>query len=253
MNPVLPKSIGNMAVNTPFDASGSVAGKDEAKAAKEFESFFAGFVFDEAFKGVKMGGGFLEENSAMDTFQSLFVQEVSKEAAAAGQFGLARQLMRGKYPSSTAPEISVPKQLSSGFEMNGLTPSLEMPAEGRVTSAYGMRKNPFSQTNHHHDGMDIAMPIGSPVKAAEDGKVIHSGPKGGYGQTVVLEHASGYTSLYAHQSKTLIPEGEIVKKGQIIGLSGNTGRSTGPHLHFEVRKDDQPIDPQQLLGNKNNV
>lgn len=249
MNPVLPKSIGNMAVNTPFDSASNMATKEGA--SKEFESFFVGFIFEEAFKNISTGEGYLEDNGAMDTYRSLFVQEVSKQAAAAGKFGLSEQLM-GKGGVTKTLDIHVPTQLSSGYEVSSENLSFALPTEGQVTSHFGMRKNPVAHGHSHHDGMDFAMPIGTPIKAAEDGKVVHSGPKGGYGHTVVLDHGNGYTSLYAHQSKTLLQEGAVVKKGEVIGLSGNSGRSTGPHLHFEVRKGDQPIDPKGFLekGNK---
>jgi murein DD-endopeptidase MepM/ murein hydrolase activator NlpD len=106
-----------------------------------------------------------------------------------------------------------------------------------------LRHDPIDGKLRHHNGIDIAMPEGSPVKAAKEGKVIFSGLLSGYGNTVIVEHGNGLTSLYAHNSLNLVKEGDVVDKNSILALSGSSGRSTGPHLHFEVRKDGVAVDP----------
>jgi murein DD-endopeptidase MepM/ murein hydrolase activator NlpD len=95
--------------------------------------------------------------------------------------------------------------------------------------------------------MDFACGPGTPIRAAADGQVIFAGTKGGYGTAVVLRHSAGYTTLYGHCSRTAVESGEFVKAGRVIAYSGNTGRTTGPHLHFEVRKYGIPKDPTGAL------
>ncbi len=99
-----------------------------------------------------------------------------------------------------------------------------------------------------HKGLDVAVAYGSPVKAAASGKVIFSGVRGGYGNCVMVEHGNGLVTLYGHLSELLVEANDRVKAGQIIAKSGNTGRSTGPHLHYEVHKNNQPVNPRLFLN-----
>ena len=99
-----------------------------------------------------------------------------------------------------------------------------------------------------HKGLDIAVAYGSPVKCAAAGKVVFAGVKGGYGNCVIVEHGNGLATLYGHLSKVLVKANQEVKVGEIIAKSGNTGRSTGPHLHYEVRKNNMPINPKLFLN-----
>lgn len=117
------------------------------------------------------------------------------------------------------------------------------PTDGRATSGFGSRRHPIFGDVRLHAGMDIPAPAGQPIVAAGDGRVVHAGPRGGYGQAVVIDHGGGLASLYAHQAARVVRAGEGVKAGQRIGLVGSTGQSTGPHLHFEVRVDGDPQDP----------
>ena len=99
-----------------------------------------------------------------------------------------------------------------------------------------------------HKGLDVAVAYGSPVKSAASGKVIFSGVRGGYGNCVMIEHGNGLVTLYAHLSELLVEANDRVKVNQIIAKSGNSGRSTGPHLHYEVHKNNQPINPRLFLN-----
>jgi len=121
------------------------------------------------------------------------------------------------------------------------------PLRGRISSPFGWRTHPISGQRHMHLGIDIAIPEGTPVHASAPGQVTTAGWSGAYGILVVLEHEHGYSTYYAHLSRTEIYVGQYVERGQVIGLSGNTGMSTGPHLHFEIRQHDVPIDPLTLL------
>jgi len=125
---------------------------------------------------------------------------------------------------------------------------LGYPVYGRITSHIGWRKNPFGGGYEFHSGIDITAPYGSKVVATADGVVVLAGWYGDYGKTVIIRHPSGYLTLYAHLSQIDVKEGQKVKAGDVVGRVGSTGRSTGPHLHYEVIKDNKPIDPSKFLA-----
>jgi murein DD-endopeptidase MepM/ murein hydrolase activator NlpD len=122
----------------------------------------------------------------------------------------------------------------------------------RQSSGFGNRTDPFTRTPAFHAGLDFAAPTGTTVLAAGTGRVVFVGTKAGYGKTVEIEHQSGLTSRYSHLSAYLVREGQDVATGLPIAHVGSTGRSTGPHLHFEVRKGDQALNPKRFLdvGNR---
>lgn len=112
-----------------------------------------------------------------------------------------------------------------------------MPVRGVVTSKVGLRHDPIDGSMRHHNGVDIAVPTGTRVKAIAAGRVLESATHGGYGNLVTIEHAGGMVSMYGHNSQLEVRAGDRVEAGQTVALSGSTGRSTGPHLHFELWKD----------------
>lgn len=114
---------------------------------------------------------------------------------------------------------------------------------GLITSPFGYRTHPIFGTVIYHSGIDIGVVSGTAVPAADSGTVIYSGWAGGYGYFVMIDHGDGIVSCYGHNEELLVQEGDKVSKGDVISLSGSTGYSTGPHLHFEVRQDGEPIDP----------
>ncbi len=118
----------------------------------------------------------------------------------------------------------------------------------RMSSGFGMRRHPILGYTKMHTGMDFAAPRGTPIKAAGSGKVTYARWRGAYGRTVILDHGKGYKTLYAHMSRIPrgIRPGTRVRQGQVIGYVGSTGRSTGPHLHYEVRRNNRPINPKRL-------
>lgn len=122
------------------------------------------------------------------------------------------------------------------------------PVAGRITSGFGMRRDPFTEKHRFHKGIDIACNLGTPVVASAAGTVIFAGTKKGYGKTIIIEHRNGYQTLYGHLSQFTTAVGANVKQGQKIALSGMTGRATGPHLHFEVRRRGQPERPNFHLA-----
>ena len=123
------------------------------------------------------------------------------------------------------------------------------PAPNRkITSLFGNRMDPFFGKLAMHAGIDFRQKTGSEVKATGAGVVIHAGTAGGYGMMVEIDHGNGITTRYGHLSKVLVKEGDIVAAGDLIALSGSTGRSTGPHLHYEVRRNGNAIDPMRFLN-----
>jgi murein DD-endopeptidase MepM/ murein hydrolase activator NlpD len=134
---------------------------------------------------------------------------------------------------------------SATFDHQG--PHLVMPVAGRPSSAYGARFDPIKKAEINHPGFDLAAPTGTQVSAAAGGTVTHAGPAGTYGNLVTIRHADGFETRYAHLSSVDVQVGAKVESGQPIGKVGTTGYSTGPHLHFEVRKDGATVDPAPLL------
>jgi murein DD-endopeptidase MepM/ murein hydrolase activator NlpD len=120
----------------------------------------------------------------------------------------------------------------------------------RVSSEFGNRRHPILGYNRFHSGIDIAAPHGQAVYAAASGKVLFSGVQGGYGNTVIINHGGGISTLYGHNSSLLVKAGQVVARGQIIARVGSTGLSTGPHVHFEVRINGSPNNPRDWLLKK---
>ena len=126
------------------------------------------------------------------------------------------------------------------------TPSI-WPIRGWVTSGFGFRKSPFTGLREKHEGWDIAARNGSPVRTTADGVVVVEGREYGYGNLVEIDHGYGRLTRYGHNSKHLVKVGDRVKRGQVIALVGNTGRSTGPHLHYEVLLNGVPANPKNYI------
>ncbi|MBO4683229.1 MAG: peptidoglycan DD-metalloendopeptidase family protein [Alphaproteobacteria bacterium] len=117
----------------------------------------------------------------------------------------------------------------------------------RVTSKYGVRKDPFTGEKKTHKGIDFAGKIGTELMAVAPGRVISAGDRVGYGTTVEIDHGLGFTTLYAHLSKVTVSRGDWVRPGTIVGLGGSSGRSTGPHLHYEIRYKGNPFNPEKFV------
>ena len=129
----------------------------------------------------------------------------------------------------------------------GYTPSI-WPVDGKLESGFGGRRNPFGGSGYEfHSGQDIEAAWGSPVVAGASGRVTFVGWQNGYGQLVVIDHGGGLTTRYGHLSHIDVAQGETVSRGQTIARVGSTGRSTGPHLHYEVRINDEAVNPLQYL------
>jgi murein DD-endopeptidase MepM/ murein hydrolase activator NlpD len=127
------------------------------------------------------------------------------------------------------------------------TGQLMYPSDAEITSSFGWRIHPILGYSRFHSGIDFGADYGSTIRAADRGVVIFAGWYGGYGYAVVINHGEGISTLYGHTSKLYVAEGQTVQPGDAIASVGSTGLSTGPHLHFEVRKDGEPVDPLTYL------
>ena len=158
----------------------------------------------------------------------------------------SRRVKRGKgnYLPASKESAASPRQ-SVG---QNSSPGRILPIEGVITSPAGLRSDPFDGRLKHHNGLDIAAPSGTPVKPVAPGTVIFSGWKGGYGNAVILDHHNGMVTVYAHHSINNVDEGTAVDMNTVIALTGSTGRSTGPHLHFEAWQDGSNVTADFMPG-----
>lgn len=129
------------------------------------------------------------------------------------------------------------------------TPTL-LPVEGYLSDGFGWRKDPFSGEREFHRGLDIVAPTGTPILAPADGLVTAAGRMSGYGKAIHLSHGAGLGSRFGHLSEILVKPGQRVRRGDVIGRIGSTGRSTGPHLHYEIFRAGRPVDPRSFLAGK---
>lgn len=170
---------------------------------------------------------------ALDTRIAEIQSEVDQLA---GQDAAITALIRQK---EQAPRASRAAPIDTGGRVSGA--GLIWPTGGTVTSEYGYRWGRL------HAGIDIADPIGTPIRAAKAGTVIYAGAMSGYGNVVIIDHGGGFSTVYAHQSRVGTSDGAEVGQGQVIGFVGNTGRSTGPHVHFETRVNGEAQNPRRYL------
>jgi murein DD-endopeptidase MepM/ murein hydrolase activator NlpD len=251
-----------------------------ARLAGEFESM----LLMQMLREMRKSGSWKDEDEdkagfgAESLFETLDVEIASYVTKAQG-FGLEKSLVRqvtgggGAAPSgalpTTLPSLNLPTTGSStpddlrglgsldshqgadGASIESHDPhlrgsgSLDPDMMNRVTtSPFGWRRDPFSGAATYHRGVDLRAAYGEPIGAADAGTVVFAGEQGGYGQTVVVEHAGGVRTRYAHLSSVTTQVGAAVQAGDAIGLAGRSGRATGTHLHFEVTQDGRPIDPQ---------
>jgi murein DD-endopeptidase MepM/ murein hydrolase activator NlpD len=159
-------------------------------------------------------------------------------------FGLLRELLEGLENRLRSVQTDVDKRNA----LAAATPSI-WPATGWLTSSVGNRQDPITGQPDYHSGLDISADRGSPVYATADGRVIQASYDGGYGNLIVIEHGYGLETRYGHLASYRVRIGDQVKRGDILGLVGSTGRSTGSHLHYEVRVSGRLLNPLQLLLN----
>ena len=250
--------------------------QDVKSAAAELSSLFVSQMLAVMRRTVPKSG-LLNKGFAHDTYVSMFDQEIARTIARREDFGLTAMLQRQlKDPgadrqvpgrplaalprppigSHQQPPVSRTAQQATAIDAYRQQATLTdsrfiMPVEGRHTSDFGIRVHPIDHEEQLHGGMDIAAPAGTPIRAAAAGQVVFSGPQSGYGNVIVVQHAEGYSTLYAHNLENLVSVGTIVSQGQPVATVGDTGRATGPHMHFEIRKDGKQLDPVTFLADGN--
>ncbi len=221
---------------TPAESliAGSGSGEESRKrVAQEFAALLLFEVIKTMRASVPKGGLFEQDSLSNDVYTTLADMEVARAMTKKEAMGL---------------EKLVEKALES-YDGNstGNSKGTSHPAVGVVSSPFGLRADPFTGEKRLHKGIDLAMPKGSPISAVAAGKVVYSGHANGYGNTVVLDHGNGIITRYAHNQVNLVSVGDAVEAGQEIALVGSTGRSTGPHLHFEVLQNGTAVDPSPFL------
>jgi murein DD-endopeptidase MepM/ murein hydrolase activator NlpD len=245
-------------------ATGNAAPNEKQKAAQEFVSLLFLEVFKAMRASIPKGGLFESESLQSDVYTTLADTEVSRALAGREGMGLRkiiekaldRSAVKAHEQNGPAPvdlNTARPLRLSAvktpwASHEDHHSHDFDPPATGVVSSGFGMRADPFTGENKFHKGLDIAAPLGSPIKAAAAGKVTFSGWADGYGNLVTVDHGGGISTRYAHSAANLVNVGDEVAAGQEIALVGSTGRSTAPHLHFEVHKNGRPIDPKEVVG-----
>jgi murein DD-endopeptidase MepM/ murein hydrolase activator NlpD len=177
---------------------------------------------------------------------------IRSPAGAGFEAALARAL--GENPAATAdaapagaPDVQISPAPFSALMGSG---TLTLPVAGPVTSPFGARTSPTTGAQEFHQGIDIGAAQGTPIRAAASGTVTFAGQMSGYGNVVILSHAGGLETRYAHQSAMSVTAGQTVAAGEVIGAVGATGEATGPHLHFEVRLNGVAVDPVPYLSSR---
>jgi murein DD-endopeptidase MepM/ murein hydrolase activator NlpD len=245
--------------------TGNATPNEKQKAAQEFVSLLFLEVLKAMRASIPKGGLFESDSLQSDVYMTLADTEMSRALAGREGMGL-RKLIEKALDRSTAkaldpngptpPDLNAARPFShsalkthdAGSAEDHHSHDFDPPATGVVSSGFGFRADPFTGESKFHKGLDIAAPLGSPIKAAAAGKVVFSGWTDGYGNLVTVDHGDGITTRYAHTAANLVNPGDEVAAGQEIALVGSTGRSTAPHLHFEVHKNGQAIDPMQVVA-----
>ncbi len=243
-------------------------------AAREFESLFLHQLFKSMRQTVlKDEDSLLDAGMGGEMFTDMLDMEYAKQSAGQGGIGLAEivaqqfgvEMNDAPAPASLGAQLAglhrphapqgpeVQRTLShravQAYTQHNAASEMQMPVEGgRISSRFGLRKLADDERARMHQGLDIAASEGTPIEAARGGRVVQAGWVRGYGNTVVLDHGDGQTTLYGHASELLVKVGDKVTAGAHIAKVGSTGHSTGPHLHFEVRQDGRAQDPSKALG-----
>jgi len=208
-------------------------------AARELEGFFLRQILREAKIGGSDNGG-----SGASTFQAMFSDAIADEMSKAGGIGLAAMVeaqMTGAPPAAVGGSSRAsPAHAALRYQAS----SAETSTPTHLSSGFGVRRDPIDGSARRHDGVDVAAPLGSVVVAAQRGTVLRAESAGGYGNLVVIDHGGGRETRYAHLGSLEVKAGDTLAEGAALGHVGLTGRTTGPHLHFEVREHGRPIDPE---------
>jgi murein DD-endopeptidase MepM/ murein hydrolase activator NlpD len=241
--------------------------EDLKKVAQDFESLFVAYLLKVMRETIEQSGDGAQAGLGKSIYTELFDEEISKNIAKRSTLGIADLLMKrlaetapidedpdakgstAKPPANPhSPSPSPVRQLEPSPDVDSEIPDIHLPVRAPVSSNFGIRKDPFTRQLRFHKGVDLAAPEGTEVRAAQEGEVTFAGYRPGYGNTVVIRHSGGLETTYAHLGSASVKKGDSVTAEQVLGTVGNTGHSTGPHLHFEVARFGERIDPSNALS-----
>ena len=137
--------------------------------------------------------------------------------------------------------------LNTRAVVRGKIPSIRPTDTGWMSSRFGFRKDPFTEKQTFHRGLDFSVPLGTPVRVTGDGVILAVQQQRGFGRVIKVDHGSGVVTVYAHLDQQLVKKGDKVSRGDVIGKSGSTGRSSAPHLHYEIRISNRPVNPLSYI------
>jgi len=241
MNPLRSDLTSPLLPSTPLgvDARSQLAGKSPIEIAREFESMLFAEMISAMRKTVPESG--LLQSSANHMLDGVFDQQLARSLTGRAHLGIAEQIA-AQIERRGGGHASVPGTPGAATPAPGV-----LPVAGRLTSGFGERRDPLGGGAEFHAGIDLAAPKGSEVHAVAAGTVSFSGKRGSSGNVVEVQHGDGLTTLYAHLDRPLVAAGDKVGAGQVVATVGSTGRATGPHLHFAVRRYGQAVDPASVL------
>jgi len=217
--------------------------KELRKACKEFEAIFT-YQLLKSMRNTIEKCDLFHSGQSEEIYESLLDQEYAKLMARSDNNGIAEMLYQ-QLSRNDISSIENEEAIDDGEKITRNLP--QWPIKAKVSSKFGLRKDPFTGEDRMHAGIDIAARKGAVIKASLSGRVVFSEFQEGYGNVVVLDHGHGFTTLYAHNSDNLVDSGDWVEQGSPVARVGSTGRSTGPHLHFEVRRNGKKMDPLEFL------
>ncbi|HYR42269.1 MAG TPA: peptidoglycan DD-metalloendopeptidase family protein [Terriglobia bacterium] len=206
----------------------SEAADPKAVAAK-VQGMFTEIMLKAMEDSVDAEDGLFGGSASSDIYRGMMREQLASAVAAHLKSPLEGQINRAFHKSSSAGSN---QESNNGDRSNDVS---DLPVSGIISSPKGWRRDPINGESRYHAGTDIAAPAGTPIRAVAEGRVVESGSKSGYGNTVVIETGDGHKMLYAHNNQNFVRVGDWVSRGDTIAEVGSTGRATGPHVHFEVK------------------
>jgi murein DD-endopeptidase MepM/ murein hydrolase activator NlpD len=238
------------------------------KVAQEFEAIFIANLLKVMRETIEESG-LLEEGFGKSIYTEMFDQEISLSMARRGALGISNMLYQNLLAAEASKDLK--ESIQTPAEKQGMEPNttaspessgekkdeqeiseLQLPIQAPVSSMFGLRVDPFSHKMRLHKGVDLAAPEGTKIVAALPGTVVSAGYENGYGNSVLIQHAGGLQTRYGHLGSINVKAGDHITSDQFLGTVGDTGRSTGPHLHFEVIRMGKAVNPLSRMAGLDN-
>ena len=249
-----PQMIQALLAGRSVATTGVTPGANDQTKLRELATQFESMLLSQMLKDLQTSMADDEDGSAgfkSGPLGDVMTSEVGLALSRAGGFGLgdmlAAAMSRQSGPSISSPASPAQEPADYPVPVATAVQAYAVPAP-RISSGFGWREDPIDGGARFHKGMDVPMSVGSDVRVPADGQVVSVGEQPGYGLTVVVAHGNGLETRYGHLSAADVRPGDPVRAGDLIARSGNSGRSTGPHLHFEVVENGQAINPEGWLG-----